>query len=169
RPSRKLGWSVAQICAGAAVAAVMVLLSPNSAQAQVTWAGGTSTDYNTASNWSPSTTYPFLPGSSAIFGATAGSSTVTVGTGPMLPDSWTFTSNAQSYTISNNEVDFDVAGPAGGLINNANAGQVITINTNINGSVAGVQVQQLGNSTLVLAGNNGYTGGTLISAGTVQV
>ena len=168
-PSRKRGWSVAQLCAGALLAAVMVLLSPTSALAQFTWVGGTSTDYNTPGNWSPSTNYPFFPGSAAVFGSTTGSSTVTVGTGPMLPNSWTFTANAVNYTISGNEVDFSVAGPNGGIIDQANGGQVITISTNINGSVSGVMVQQLGNSTLVLSGTNGYDGGTLISAGTVQV
>jgi autotransporter-associated beta strand protein len=147
----------------------MVLLSPDSAQAQFTWVGGTSSDYNTPSNWSPSTTYPFLTGSTATFGATTGSSTVTVGAGPMLPGAWLFSADAASYTIGNNEVDFSVAGPTGGLIDNANAGQTITISTNINGSVLGVEVQQLGNSTLVLSGTNGYTGGTLISAGTARV
>jgi autotransporter-associated beta strand protein len=147
----------------------MVLLSPTAAQAQFTWVGGTSTDYNTPGNWSPSTNYPFFPGSAAVFGSTTGSSTVTVGSGPMLPNSWTFTANAVPYTISGNEVDFSVAGPNGGIIDLANGGQVITISTNINGNVLGVEVQQLGNGTLVLSGTNGYDGGTLISTGTVQV
>ncbi|HEX7924500.1 MAG TPA: autotransporter domain-containing protein, partial [Bradyrhizobium sp.] len=89
--------------------------------------------------------------------------------GPMLPDSWTFTANSQSYTIGGNPVNFALAGSSGGLINRANNGQTITISANINGFTPGVMVQQLGNSTLVLAGTNGYTGGTLISAGTVQV
>jgi autotransporter-associated beta strand protein len=71
--------------------------------------------------------------------------------------------------ISDNEVDFFVAGPNSGLIDLANSGQIITISTNINGSVLGVEVQQLGNGTLVLSGTNGYTGGTVISTGTVQV
>jgi autotransporter-associated beta strand protein len=87
----------------------------------------------------------------------------------MLPNSWTFTANAVPYTISGNAVDFSVAGPNGGLIDEANGGQVITISTNIDGSVLGVEVQQLGNGTLVLSGTNGYDGGTLISTGTVQV
>jgi autotransporter-associated beta strand protein len=172
-PSRERGWSIA-LTASALLAAAFSI-APDSARAQsFTWGGTGSTTstsaYGTATNWSnpPTGAPPVFSTQSAIFGAT-GSATVTIGAGPMLPDSWTFTSNAQSYTISGNEVDFDVAGATGGLINNANAGQTIAISSNINGSVLGVQVQQLGNSTLVLSGANGYTGGTVISAGTVQV
>ncbi|WP_245334878.1 autotransporter domain-containing protein [Bradyrhizobium mercantei] len=88
----------------------------------------------------------------------------------MLPGSWTFTANSQSYTINGNPVGFSVSGPAGGLINQANNGQTITINANLTNGIGGpAMVQQLGNSTLVLAGTNAYSGGTLISAGIVQV
>src|SRR5262249_41166139 len=131
----------------------------------------TTSAYGTASNWSnpPVGAPPVFAGQSAIFGAT-GSSTVVIGAGPMLPDSWTFTSNSQSYTISGNPVSFSLQGPTGGLINNANAGKVIIISSNINdGGLGPIQVQQLSASTLVLSGTNGYTGGTLVSAGTVQV
>jgi autotransporter-associated beta strand protein len=146
------------------------------AQAQnFTWGGTGSTtatsDYGTATNWSapPAGAPPIFPTQSAIFGA-SGSSTVTIGAGPMLPDSWTFTANAQAYTISGNPVNFSMSGPSGGVINNANSGQTITISANINDGVGGpIMVQQFGNSTLVLSGTNGYTGGTLISAGIVQV
>jgi autotransporter-associated beta strand protein len=149
-----------------------------------TWGGtGSSTttsDYGTDTNWSNSgTAPPFLPTQSAIFGAN-GSSTVVVDLLHLpvpfffQPDSWTFSATAQSvYSISGDAIGFNVAGPTGGIINNANAGQTITIANNINdgfnGSIVPVMVQQLGNSTLVLAGANSYSGGTLISAGTVQV
>ncbi|WP_246667381.1 autotransporter domain-containing protein [Bradyrhizobium macuxiense] len=153
-----------------------IALPFGSAQAQsFTWGGtGSSTataDYQLSTNWSTTSpgAPPIFPTQSAIFGST-GSATVTVGAGPMLPDSWTFTANSQSYTVGGNPVGFALAGPTGGLINRANSDQTITINANINDAFApGVMVQQLGNSTLVLAGTNGYTGGTLISAGTVQV
>ena len=155
--------------------AVAVLL-PDAVRAQsFTWGGTGSTTatsaYSTGTNWSnpPAGAPPIVPGQSAVFGAT-GSATITIGGGPMLPDSWTFGANSQSYTISGNPVDFSLSGPTGGLINNANAGQTITISANINDAGGGpVMVQQLGNSTLILAGANGYSGGTLISAGTVQV
>nr|WP_244064782.1 autotransporter domain-containing protein [Bradyrhizobium sp. Ce-3] len=155
------------------VSAAACLLPCSSAQAQsYTWGGSGSTtsspDYQLPSNWSTTSAGapPILPSQSAIFDST-GSPTVTIG-GPMLPDSWTFTANSQSYTISGNPVIFALTGPSGGLINRANSGQTITISASIHGLAPGVMVQQLGNSTLVLAGANSYAGGTLISAGTVQ-
>jgi autotransporter-associated beta strand protein len=154
---------------------VACLVSGPAAQAQsFSWGGTGSTsvtsDYGTATNWSnPAAAPPFLPSQSAIFGG-SGSGTVSVGTPFMFADSWTFTSSAQSYSFTGTDLDFNVAGPTGGLINNANAGQIITIGNRINDGFGGaVSVQQLGNSTLVLAGANSYSGGTLISAGTVQV
>jgi len=148
-----------------------------------TWGGTGSTtatpDYILGTNWSVvfigPPPPPVLPGQAAVFGST-GSSTVNVAPGFVQPASWTFSANAQSYGFSGGAIAFSVAGPAGGIINNANAGQVIIIGNAINdgavfpGPVAvPVMVQQLGNSTLVLTGANGYSGGTLISAGTVQV
>ena len=121
--------------------------------------------YNLGTNWSnpPAGAPPVAAGQSASFTNT-GSASVTVTAGP-TPDSWTFTTNAQSYTISGAGVNFSVAGATGGIINNANAGQTITISNNIGETVAGVTVQQLGNSTLVLTGTNTYTGATTIAAG----
>ena len=84
-----------------------------------TWGGSGSTtttpDYGTATNWSTPLfgAPPIFPSQSAVFG-TSGSSTVTIGGGPMLPDSWTFTANAQSYTISGNPVSFSLSGSSGG-------------------------------------------------------
>ncbi|WP_164988378.1 autotransporter outer membrane beta-barrel domain-containing protein [Bradyrhizobium betae] len=87
----------------------------------------------------------------------------------MSPDSWTFSTNSQSYTISGGAVTFSQAGASGGITNNANAGQTISIANNIGEAVAGVQLHQAGSSTLVLTGANTYTGGTTISAGTLQI
>ena len=147
--------------------AVASLLSMTPAQAQsFTWgdAGSTTatTNYNLGTNWGnpPAGAPPVTAGQSAIFDAT-GSATV-VATSPIAPDAWAFAPTSQSYQISGAPINFSLAGPAGGLINYANAGQTITIFNNIGETVAGVQVQQLGSSTLTLAGNNTYTGGTFI-------
>ncbi|SDD28841.1 beta strand repeat-containing protein [Bradyrhizobium brasilense] len=153
-----------------------IALPTGSARAQsYTWGGtgsSTSTDvYELPANWSTTSAGapPILPNQSAIFDS-SGSATVTIGPGLMLPGSWTFTANSQSYTINGNPVGFSLSGPTGGLINQANNGQTITINANLTDGIGGpAMVQQLGNSTLVLAGTNAYSGGTLISAGTVQV
>lgn len=145
------------------------------AQAQSVWGGTGSTtvtsDYSLGTNWSnpPAGAPPILPTQAAVFGST-GSATITIGAGPMLPDSWTFNANSLSFTISGNPVAFSLSGPTGGLINSANTGQTITISANVTDGIGGpIMVQQTGNSTLVLAGTNGYSGGTVISAGTVQV
>ncbi|QOZ24619.1 autotransporter domain-containing protein [Bradyrhizobium sp. CCBAU 51753] len=156
-----------------ASAASVFPLGPAAAQSFV-WGGTGSTtattEYELNTNWSnPGTAPPSLPGQSAIFDST-GSPTINIGPGPKLPDSWTFNANSRDFTINGNPVQFSRSGPTGGLINNADNGQTITINANVaEGGGGPVMVQQLGNSTLVLAGTNSYTGGTLISAGTVQV
>ncbi|WBL78690.1 autotransporter domain-containing protein [Bradyrhizobium xenonodulans] len=64
---------------------------------------------------------------------------------------------------------FSQAGVSGGVTNNANAGQTISIANNLGQAVSGVQLTQAGSSTLILTGTNTYTGGTTISAGTLQI
>ena len=155
--------------------AVASLGSISAAQAQAfTWgeAGSSTntTDYNLGTNWGnpPAGAPPVAAGQSAIFDAT-GSGAVTVTAGPITPGSWTFNANSQNYVIDGAAVNFSTAGAGGGIINNANAGQSISISNNIGESIAGVRVQQLDSSMLTLSGINTYSGGTIISAGTLQV
>jgi autotransporter-associated beta strand protein len=144
-------------------------MSAGPAQAQsYTWGGTTTTtDYNLGTNWAnpPAGAPPIAGGQSAVFDTT-GSATVSVTAGPIAPDSWTFTAASKSYSISGADVNFGLAGSSGGIINNGSAGQ-ISISNNIGESNPGVQVQQLGASTLILSGSNSYSGGTTISAGTL--
>jgi len=103
---------------------------PSRASAQSVWGGTTNTsDYSANSNWSTGAA-PVSGGQSASF-ANTGSSNVNVTTGPITPDSWTFQSNSQSYAISGQEVDFNLAGATGGIINNASAGQSISISNTV--------------------------------------
>ncbi|MTV13671.1 MULTISPECIES: autotransporter domain-containing protein [Bradyrhizobium] len=143
-----------------------------SARAQsYTWGGtgssGATPDYNLATNWSnpPVGAPPVNNGQGAIFDAT-GSATVDV-TSAVTPYLWTFTANSQSYVVSGADINFGSA--AWGIFNFANSNQTISISNNIGETTPVAQVQQLGASTLVLSGHNSYSGGTLISAGTVQV
>jgi autotransporter-associated beta strand protein len=143
------------------------------AQAQdFTWSGPGSTtassDYKLGTNWGnpPAGAPPVAAGQSAVF-ATTGQATVFVSADPIVPNSWTFNSNAQSYSIQGGNVNFSLAGASGGIINNANADQ--RISSNIGEAVAGVQIQQLGNGALTLSGNNTYSGGTIITAGAIKV
>ncbi|MFB9264669.1 beta strand repeat-containing protein [Bradyrhizobium erythrophlei] len=154
------------------VAVAASLLPMGSAQAQFyTWAGSGSTsatsDYNLGSNWSnpPAGAPPTTNGQAAIFDAT-GSASIGV-TSTVKPYSWTFTANSQSYSVGGADINFGSG--VWGVFNLANAGQFISIANNIGESAPGAQVGQLGASTLILSGNNTYSGGTLIAAGTVQV
>jgi autotransporter-associated beta strand protein len=128
------------------------------ARAQSIWIG-TTADYNTNSNWSIGAA-PTTSGQTAIFDV-SGQTAINVTSASVAPDSWTF--NGQSYAISGGAVNFSKAGSTGGIIDNANSGQTITISNNIGESSAGVQVQLLGASILVLSGANTYSGGTTVS------
>jgi autotransporter-associated beta strand protein len=165
---------VAALARGAALGAGVVAATPGHAQS-FTWGGAGSTtataDYNLGTNWAspPAGAPPVTSGQSAVFDTT-GSTSVGVSPGAVAPDSWTFTANSQSYTISGGAVNFSRAGASGGILDNASAGQTISISNDIGEQVAGVQVQLLGSSTLILSGTNTYGGGTTVSGfGTLQV
>ncbi len=147
------------------------LLTMGTAQAQFyTWGGTGSTtattDYNLGTNWSnpPAGAPPVGNAQAAIFDATGSASIVVTST--VTPYSWTFNANSQSYMVSGSDVNFGSA--AWGVFNLANSGQTISISNNIGETTPVAQVRQLGASTLILSGNNTYTGGTIISAGTLQ-
>ncbi len=147
-------------------------LSVSVAHAQYyTWGGTGSTtattDYNLGTNWSnpPAGAPPVTNGQGAIFDAT-GSTLIGV-TSPVTPYSWSFFATSQSYTVTGSDINF--GSEPWGIFNLANLGQTILISNNIGQSPAGVQVKQLGASTLTLSGNNTYSGETTISAGTLQV
>jgi len=151
----------------AGTALVGALLLPSLAHAQSVWGGTGSTtttsDYNLATNWSnpPAGAPPITGGQSAQFGST-GSSTVLVTAGPIAPASWTFSANAQLFTVGGQAVSFG----GSGLVNNANTGQTISVLNNIGGAGS---VNQAAASNLTLSGTNSYTGGTTVSGGQLTV
>jgi autotransporter-associated beta strand protein len=155
---------VTALAAGVVLAAAsLVVTTPAQAQS-FTW-NGASTDYNAGGNWTPPAgPPPVVAGQSAVFDTT-GSIPVSVTTGPIAPDSWTFTAASQSYSITGAAVNFSLPGASGGIIDNASSGQTISIANSIGESVAGVQVQLLGSSLLILSGTNTYSGGTIIGGG----
>ena len=145
-----------------ALGLVSALALPVPAAAQSIWGGSGSTsattDYNTATNWSnPPGVAPASPGTSAVF-ANFGPGSVSV-SAAVNPNSWTFATNAQSYAITGAIVTFNTGA---GLIDNANAGQSISIDNSLNGGGA---LQLNGNSTLILSGINTYSGATTINPG----
>ncbi len=142
-----------------ALALSLLSALPVGAQAQI-WSGP-GNDYNTAGNWAPPVA-PTSPGTAAVFSA-AGPDTIAV-SAAINPDSWTFTTDAQAYTISGSTVTFNTSP---GIVDNANLGQTISIANSLNGAAA---VQVNGSSLLVLSGTNTYSGGTAVSNfGVVQV
>src|SRR4051812_10744426 len=119
-----------------------------------TWIGAT-LDYNNASNWSGG--IPDAPGETAIFGA-AGSPLVN-SNAAVNPDSWTFSSTAQKYFIGGSPVTLNTA-----LVNNA------AVSEHVQNSIAGSgSLLQDGSGTLILEGENTYTGGTTINSGTLRI
>ena len=165
------------LLASSSLVAALALV-PQEARAQSVWGGVGSTtansNYRTDTNWVPAGS-PIGPGQSAVFDATGNASVVVVGL-PLIkcicvfPDTWTFNAASQSFTITGNGVNFnfdDASSGVLGIINNANANQTISIDNKIRGT--GAQVQQLGNSTLILSGFNDYTGATTVSAGALKI
>jgi autotransporter-associated beta strand protein len=142
-----------------ALGILSALALPLPAAAESIWGGSGSTsattDYNTATNWSnPPGVAPISAGTSAVF-ANSGPGKVNV-SAAVSPNSWTFATNAQSYTITGANVTFNTGT---GLIDNANAGQSISIDNSLGGA-GGIQLN--GNSTLTLTTINTYTGATTI-------
>ncbi|MGW1422965.1 autotransporter outer membrane beta-barrel domain-containing protein [Bradyrhizobium manausense] len=148
----------------------MASTSLSSVRAQIWGNVGSTTatsDYNLDTNWSnpPAGAPPVNAGQTAIFTLT-GSATVSVTAGPITPDSWTFTTSSQNYTISGQAVNFNGAGP--NLVNNAFFGQTISISNNMTGT----SISQTGFSTLTLSGTNTFTStsvtdGTLVNGGSL--
>jgi autotransporter-associated beta strand protein len=161
--------------ASTVLAVASLALTPAVQAQSFTWGGAGSstatTDYNLNTNWGPTAGAPPIAGGQSAIFDTSGTSSVNVNAGPIAPYSWIFDAAAQSYTISGQDVNFSLAGAAGGIIDNGNLGHTISISNNIGDGIGGaVQVQLLGASTLQLSGINTYSGGTTVSnGGTLQV
>ena len=143
---------------------------PSAALAQQSVWGGTGSTtsgaaYKTGTNWGPIGTAPIASGQSARFGG-SGNTTINVNGAAISPDSWTFAANSKSYVVSGSAaVHFSNAAQ---LINNANAGQAISISNDMTGST----LTQSGTSTLTLSGTNSFTttsvtAGALVNAGSL--
>lgn len=141
------------------VSALSVLAAaqfPNGANAQSVWQGTTS-DYETGSNWSTGSA-PTSAGQSALFPGT-GSLNVTLN-GNVSPDSWGFSGFGSAYTISGGSVTF--SGSTGIQVN----GGWQTINSTIGEAVGtSAQVYVANGAQITLNGANTYSGGTNIQGG----
>ena len=129
-----------------------------------TWQNGTGND-----NWtdaSGNVNAAYSDGAFAVFGGTGGTVTVDNSLGQVTAAGMQFAANG--YTVAGNAIA--LTGPQStirvGDGSTAGAGFTATINAALSGDT---QLVKTDAGTLILGGTNGYTGGTLINGGTVQV
>ena len=123
--------------------------------------GGTGTWNTSTALWYNGTSFQSwtnAPVNDAVFGGSAG--TVTLGV-PITVENLTF--NTSGYTITGNTLTLSGTTPTIGVV----SGGTATIGSVIAGTVGLTQAG--GTGTLILTGANIYTGGTTISAGTLQI
>ncbi len=162
----RLALLVSSFCCGGAL----------QAQTTYTWNVTSGGDWGTASNWSPSSSFP--GNVSGVFDAvnfggdpTAGYainiSTGTISSGIVYLNSLNFTqtdtASGNSYTISGGTISLGGATPT---VNIATQGVTATISSILGGG--SLTLTKTGAGTLVLSGANTYTGATTISAGIVN-
>ncbi len=160
----------------ATVALVSLCSNPSHAASGVwtsTTSGGT---WSTPTNWSGSTVADGS-GSTADFSQIATPSSLTI----KMDGSHTLTNlifGTTSATTSNTETLTNNSNPAN-ILTLAGTTPTITVNnpTTSGSSIANIALEidgtvgltKAGNGTLILSGSNGYSGGTTVSAGTLQI
>jgi fibronectin-binding autotransporter adhesin len=129
-----------------------------------TWENGSGNDNWTDANGTLNEA--FSDGTFAVFGGTAGTVTVDNGLGQVTATGMQFAANG--YTITGGGIALE--GPQSiirvGDGSTGGAGFTATINAGLSGDT---QLVKTDAGTLVLGGINSYTGGTLVSGGTVQI
>ena len=127
--------------------------------------GGTGTWSGFGSNWTNNTgnANGGWGGSVGVFAGTAGGAVTVVGA--VSFDTLQF--STEGYALSGGTLSIAPASGTAGTFNVDN-GIVASIgSTIVDGS--GTAIEKVGGGTLILAGNNGYNGGTTIAGGTLQI
>src|SRR5215469_6702906 len=151
--TRELPILLSALLSSASIATLVLI--PQQAQAQAIWQPITN-NYNVGANWNTSLA-PIGAGQTATFGA-AGITAINVSSA-VAPDSWVFNSSSSNYSFTGSAVNFGA-----GLTDTSSA------NISIANSLGGPGTVLLSTTgTLTLTGANNYTGGTAISAGTLQL
>jgi fibronectin-binding autotransporter adhesin len=122
--------------------------------------GGTGTWNTTSARWYNGTTFQAWNNATldnAVFGGTAG--TVTLGA-PITAHNLAF--NTSGYRVTSRTLTLGGATPTIGVVSGGSA----TVNSILAGTAG---LTQAGPGTLILTGNNTYSGGTTISAGTLEI
>ena len=106
----------ARLLGGTAIVGIAAasMALPGAAQAQ-TWTGPT-TDYNTATNWTPNT----IPtgGATAIFTNDAAPTSVNIST-TVTPGGFTYNAGAPTYTLTAPSIAASIAFTGAGIVNNS--------------------------------------------------
>jgi len=155
------------------------------------WRGTRSAMWSDSANWTGGKV-PGIGQDTAVFGsALTGTATITLDTGRSLSSLGFSTTNGASYaisasgtatltldnlggsaTISNSGGNNTIAAPItleSNLSVSASSGGILTIAGAIRESGSGRSLTLSGNGDLILSGSNNYTGGTFVTAGTLDV
>ena len=140
--------------------AFVMTTAPLQAQTYI-WTGATNNVYGTATNWTGAGTPPPDTNTESGVFSTGGANTAISVAAPVTVNTWTF-NGTTSYSLSGSAVTF--SGSGAGVVNNSSVAQSVANNIGGTGSVT-----QNGTGTLTLTGTNGYSGGTFVQAGTLQL
>jgi autotransporter-associated beta strand protein len=147
-----------------AMAALLALAATASAQTNGTWTGADGATWDTsATNWSGVTGTPWAsPGTTAnaTFNATSGSASVS---GTVFANTITYSPVGGNFSIANGTITLAGTTPT---INNYDPTGTLTLSSRVAGSAGLIS---RGAGTLVLAGNNTYTGTTQIRGGLLML
>ena len=144
-----------------AMAALLALAATASAQTNGTWTGADGATWDTtATNWSGVTGTPWNSTNgttaNATFNATSGSASVS---GTVFANTITYSPVGGNFSIANGTITLAGTTPT---INNYDSSGTLTLSSTVAGSAGLIS---RGAGTLVLAGNNTYTGTTTIRGG----
>src|ERR1043165_2991270 len=117
------------------------------------WNGST-TDYNNPANWFGDASN--APGETAIFGPTGATNIVV--TSPVNLDGWLFGATSQLFSISGALVTLNIGLTSGALVTETIANDILA-----------PSLLKGGSGTLILTGNNAYSGGVNLGSGTLQI
>ena len=165
---------------------ILLFLSVVSNVKAQTWNVNSSGSWTTATNWSP-TTVPNSSGATVNLGnAITGTVAIGLGGTTEVLGILNITNTAGTYNVGSTVNDGTLSFQGGNTINNSaavtiiNSAVLMTGSTSVNtsgilaiyGNISEAYfstITKLGTGTLILSGNNSYTGGVAVSAGTLLV
>jgi hypothetical protein len=152
----------------------------------LTWTGSSSGNWSTGGNWNPTTAPASSINNQLTFGATANATMTNDIAGTLVLNSLSFTAGSPTYTLSGNGLNFQTNGSSGlpQIVTNSTNGITIsnamTLTNNLtvsgsghltlSGSIGGAgSLTYSGSGMLTLSGTNNYSGGTVVTNGTLGI